>query len=52
MKKSFKKLSLNKKIILNLNQAAKIKGGRHGSGVQSCGGATTQPDCGPSVTCY
>lgn len=53
MKKSFKKLALNKKTILTLNQAADIRGGVAGSasGVQGCGGQTTQPCCGPSVTC-
>lgn len=52
MKKSFKKLSLNKKTILTLNQSAQIKGGlQAASGVQTCGGEKTQPGCGPSVTC-
>lgn len=52
MKKSFKKLTLNKKTILTLNQSAQIKGGlQAASGVQTCGGEKTQPGCGPSVTC-
>ena len=53
MKKTFKKLTLNKKTILTLNQSADIRGGAagSGSGVQTCGGQKTQPCCGPSVTC-
>ena len=51
MKKSFKKLTLNKKTILTLNESARIKGGFAGSGFETCGGEKTQPGCGPSVTC-
>ena len=53
MKKSFKKLSLNKKTILSLSQAADIRGGRGGtsSGVQGCGGYTTAPCCPKTVNC-
>jgi hypothetical protein len=54
MKKSFKKLALNKKTILTLNQSADIKGGfaaGTSSGVQGCGGYTTAPCCPKTVTC-
>ena len=47
MKKSFKKLTLDKKTILTLNQAASFKGGAapSGSGVETCGGQKTKPCC-------
>jgi hypothetical protein len=52
MKKSFKKLTLNKKTILSLNQAANIRGGDGtSSGVETCGGYTTAPCCPKSVSC-
>ncbi|MBC8756412.1 hypothetical protein H2O64_17180 [Kordia sp. YSTF-M3] len=56
MKKSVKKLNLNKTSILKLNETSTIAGGRNapleqGSGQQGCGGFTTQPDCPPSIGC-
>ena len=54
MKKPFKKLVLDKKTILTLNESSKIKGGRRPleqSGAETCGGFTTQPDCPPSIGC-
>ena len=55
MKKSVKKLSLNKRSILRLNELPAIYGGLkvplEASGHQGCGGFTTQPDCPPSIGC-
>lgn len=56
MKKTVKKLNLNKMSILKLNQLPTIGGGRRApleqaSTVQGCGGFTTQPDCPPSIGC-
>ena len=52
MKKSFKKLVLDKKTILTLNESNQVKGGfANASTVQGCGGEKTQPGCPPSVTC-
>jgi hypothetical protein len=52
MKKSVKKLNLNKVSILKLNQVTTIAGGlAQASTVQGCGGFTTQPDCPPSIGC-
>jgi len=54
MKKTVKKLNLNKMSILKLNETPNIKGGfrapLEASGVQGCGGAKTQPkDVGVSL---
>lgn len=54
MKKSVKKLNLNKMSILHLNETPSIIGGRQApleaSGVQGCGGAKTQPECPTTIT--
>lgn len=55
MKKSVRKLNLNKTSIMKLNETPAILGGRNApvdnSGKQGCGGFTTQPDCPPSIGC-
>ncbi|MFK7746896.1 MAG: hypothetical protein AB8B65_00760 [Kordia sp.] len=55
MKKSVKRLNLNKRSILKLNELPVIAGGLRApleaSGQQGCGGYTTQPDCPPSIGC-
>ncbi|WP_420573719.1 hypothetical protein [Kordia sp.] len=54
MKKSVKKLNLNKTSILKLNETPSILGGFRAplerSGVQGCGGAKTQPECPTTIT--
>ena len=51
MKKSVKRLNLNKISILKLNQVPNIKGGlERASGHQGCGGAKTQPECPTTIT--
>ncbi|WP_157547341.1 hypothetical protein [Kordia zhangzhouensis] len=53
MKKSVKKLNLNKMSILHLNEIPSIQGGRvplDASGVETCGGAKTQPECPTTIT--
>lgn len=53
MKKSVKKLSLQKTSILKLNELPSVVGGLvpfRGSGVQGCGGAKTQPECPTTIT--
>lgn len=53
MKKSVKKLNLNKMSILKLNDMPAISGGLvpfERSGHQGCGGAKTQPECPTTIT--
>ena len=52
MKKSFKKLTLDKKTILTMNEAANVQGGfvGTGSGHDGCGGFKTQPCCPTTIT--
>lgn len=55
MKKSVKRLNLNKRSILKLNEMPAINGGlraplEEGSGQQGCGGEKTQPGCPTTIT--
>jgi len=54
MKKSVRKLNLNKTSIMKLNETPAIFGGRNApvdaSGVETCGGAKTKPECPSTVT--